>query len=99
MPCDAAWSLQVYIALKLQPWIAIIVFVTLRWAAGRDGPVGRASSGGSGRIPAARTCSSSSSSRSQRLHRPHVAPPRPRPRSGYIPMTIYLTEWRGKYRR
>ncbi|PSC71777.1 ATP-binding cassette sub-family B member mitochondrial [Micractinium conductrix] len=39
---------SVYIALKLQPWIAIIVFVTL---------------------------------------------------SGYIPMTIYLTEWRGKYRR
>ncbi|KAI3430799.1 hypothetical protein D9Q98_009211 [Chlorella vulgaris] len=39
---------SVYIALKLQPWIAIIVFITL---------------------------------------------------SGYIPMTIYLTEWRGKYRR
>ncbi|EFN52666.1 hypothetical protein CHLNCDRAFT_58798 [Chlorella variabilis] len=39
---------SVYIALKLQPWIAVIVFVTL---------------------------------------------------SGYIPMTIYLTEWRGKYRR
>lgn len=39
---------SVYIALSLQPWIAVIVFVTL---------------------------------------------------SGYIPMTIFLTEWRGKYRR
>ncbi|KAL4420506.1 hypothetical protein ABPG75_010162 [Micractinium tetrahymenae] len=39
---------SVYIALSLQPWIAIIVFITL---------------------------------------------------SSYIPMTIWLTEWRGKYRR
>lgn len=39
---------SVYMALALQPWIAIIVFITL---------------------------------------------------GSYIPMTIYLTEWRGKFRR
>jgi hypothetical protein len=149
---------SVYIALKLQPWIAVIVFVTLRcerggncWAvqaaAFRAGPcvlqwpqadaaalrwvegegVGRAgAAGASMQSPASPHFLSSPGTGTlvlliKRLARgeallPLAATsgmiihtsacrsftafnPAPPPSSGYIPMTIYLTEWRGKYRR
>lgn len=122
---------SVYIALKLQPWIAIIVFITLRWVyivtlpfcchyamswiaiafvTKRDG---HAQVGGQyfkvcarKRGRAGGECETDETAApgtrpDTPLKRANLSPPPALPAScsGYIPMTIWLTEWRGKYRR
>ncbi len=92
---------SVYIALSLQPWIAVIVFVTLRcectitWSYSLIAYVLSCPA-----LPLLRGIASPQCTRCHGYALVSLIPAFvPTPCSGYIPMTIYLTEWRGKYRR
>ena len=89
---------SVYMALNLQPWIAVIVFITLRSVAPSFFLI---------KLVALAACWPAACC----LASPNLAQEGPEPMlpasccpalpccSSYIPMTIILTEWRGKFRR